>query len=126
MSEKTIAEKLLLKPGRSLLVLNAPPGYIESLEPLPDFAKIVSSSEPADVVQLFIRSFAELERELPKAKPFLGAATIFWVSYPKQSGSIRTNINRDVLYVYAESKNWKGIGMFSVNDDWSAMRFKPQ
>lgn len=126
MSEKTIAEKLLLKPGRSLLVLNAPPGYLESLKPLPDFAKIVSSSEPADVVQLFIHSYAELHTELPKTSVYIKAATIFWVCFPKQSGSIQTDINRDVLCVYAEAKNWKGIGVFSVNDDWSAMRFKPQ
>jgi hypothetical protein len=126
MSEKTIAEKLLLKPGRSLLILNAPAGYLESLGPLPDFAKIVPITEPADVVQLFIYSFARLEIELPKTKPYVNAATIFWVCYPKQSGTIKTDINRDVLYVYAESKNWKGIGMFSVNNDWSAMRFKPQ
>lgn len=126
MSEKTIAEKLLLKPGRSLLVLNAPSGYLETIGPLPDFAKIVTGLEPADVVQLFICSYAELQKELPKTSPYIKATTIFWVCYPKQSGSIKTDINRDVLYVYAESKNWKGIGMFSINNDWSAMRFKPQ
>jgi len=29
MSEKTLAEKLFLKPGRNLLFLNAPAGFIE-------------------------------------------------------------------------------------------------
>jgi hypothetical protein len=125
MSERTISEKLLLKPGRTLLVLNAPAGYLEKLSPLPDFAKIVTT-EPADVVQLFVRSYAQLQAELPGAKKRCTPATVFWVCYPKQTGAYKTDINSDILAVYAATMSWKGNGTCSIDADWSAMRFKPQ
>lgn len=106
------------------MILNEPVGYVENMGVLPDFAKIVTEHESADVVQLFIRSYEELPLELPKARSLMNENTIFWVCYPKQTGRIKTDINRDILYNYAILMKWKGIGMFSVNDDWSAMRFK--
>ena len=125
MSEKTIAEKLLLKPGRCLFVLNAPACYLENIGPFPNFSKIVGKNEHFDVLQLFIRSQADLEIEFPKAAKLVKAETIFWVCYPKKSGSIKTDLNRDILRAFAALKNWSGVNLISVNDDWSAMRFKP-
>lgn len=125
MPEKTIAEKLLLKPGRCLFVLNAPARYLENIGPLPDFSKIVGKNEAFDVLQLFIKSLADLETELPKAAKLVKAETIFWICYPKKSGAIQTDLNRDLLHAFAALKNWNDGSLFSVNDDWSAMRFKP-
>jgi hypothetical protein len=125
MAEKTICDKMLLKPGRSLAVINPPSGYLESLLPLPDFARLAESPQEADVVQLFIRTYTELDEQLPHVKIHLRPSTILWVCFPKQTGKVRTDINGEILYVYAAQKNWKGNGMFSINSDWSAMRFKP-
>ncbi|NMC84901.1 MAG: hypothetical protein GYA58_06405 [Anaerolineaceae bacterium] len=125
MAEKTICDKMLLKPGRSLAVINPPSGYLESLLPLPDFARLADSPQEADVVQLFIRTYTELDEQLPHVKIHLRPSTILWVCFPKQTGKVRTDINGEILYVYAAQKNWKGNGMFSINSDWSAMRFKP-
>lgn len=124
MSEKSTADKLLLKPGRSLKLINAPDGFIEVLGELPAFAKVVELSEPADVVQLFINSYADLESQLSSAYQLLQPNSIFWICYPKKSGSIKTDIDRDILYEYASLRNLKGIGMISLDDNWSAMRFK--
>jgi hypothetical protein len=125
MSDKTICAKMQLKPGRSLAVLNPPPGYLESLTPLPDFARLVIQPEEADVVQLFIHSYLELAEKLPGVKAHLNTNTIFWICFPKQTGKVKTDINRDILTVYAAKMDWKGIGMFSIDNDWAAMRFKP-
>lgn len=126
MTDKSISEKFLLKPGRTLKLINAPENYLEILGPLPAFARIVSLSEPADVVQLFIHSYAELEVMLPGARALLGPGSIFWICYPKRTGKIKTDIDQDILKEYAILRNWKGIGMFSINYDWAAIRFKTQ
>jgi hypothetical protein len=126
MSEKTIAEKLLLKPGRRLLVLNAPAGYLERIGPLPDFARIVEPAESADVIQLFIYSLTDLDSKLPETVPLVKDETIFWICYPKKFRSLQTEIDRNILYTYIGLKGWKGIGMISVDNNWSAMRIKPQ
>jgi hypothetical protein len=126
MTQKTIPENLLLKPGKTLLLIHPPDGYLESLGELPAFSRIVPFPGPADVVQLFIRSYAELEAELPGARSILRPESVFWICYPKQTGKLKTDINRDILYEYAVIRNLKGIGMFSIDNNWSAMRFKNQ
>ncbi len=42
MSDKTIAQKLMLKGGHSALIVNAPKGYLQSIGALPDGVKILS------------------------------------------------------------------------------------
>ncbi|MHC1740684.1 MAG: hypothetical protein AB9897_06185 [Anaerolineaceae bacterium] len=124
MSQKTIAEKLMLKPGRSLLILNAPSAYLENIGPLPDFSRIVEINEPAEVVQLFVRSLAELDVELLKVAKLVKPTTLFWICYPKKTSSIKTDLNRDILHAVADLKGWLGVSLIAIDGDWSAMRFK--
>jgi len=126
MSDRTLAEKLFLKPGRNLVVLNAPQGYPEKLGPLPDFAKIVDSSEPADVLLLFALNSAELSAQFQKTIGLLNAKTVFWVCYPKLSGSLKGDLSREIIVAYTVSLGWKGVFMISLDEDWSAMRLMPQ
>jgi hypothetical protein len=126
MSEKTLAEKLFLKPGRNLLFLNAPAGFIEKMGPLPDFAKVVEGSEPADVILFFVRSFAELQASLPDARKLLKEGTVFWVCYPKRSGAIKSDLNRDLIVTYVSLIHLRGVFMISLDGDWSALRLMPE
>ena len=62
MSDKSIAEKLLIKDGRKALFVNAPSGYRAQIGALPPNATVLkASSVPADVIQVFVKSRAELE-----------------------------------------------------------------
>ena len=47
-----------------------------------------------------------------------------WVSYYKGTSKIKTDINRNNLREYAQSKGLKTVAMISINKDWSAMRLK--
>jgi hypothetical protein len=126
MSEKTLAEKLFLKPGRNLLVLNAPAGFVEKMGPLPDFAKIVESPELADVIQFFVRSFAELQASLQNVWKSRKEGTVFWVCYPKLSGAIKSDLNRELIVTYASLIHLRGVFMISLDGDWSALRLMPE
>ena len=44
MPDTPLSKKLLIKPGYKLLVLNAPDGYLEMLNPLPDGTEVESKS----------------------------------------------------------------------------------
>jgi hypothetical protein len=64
------------------------------------------------------------KRNLKRLKPILTPKTIFWVTYLKGTAKIKTDINRDTIRTYAESLGLIGIFIFSVDEDWSALRLK--
>ena len=125
MSDKSIAEKLLIKPGRTVLFVNAPPGYRTRIGALPPNTTILKSGgAPAEVIQVFVKSRAELEAELPKLKRALAPNGLLWVSYAKGTSKMKGDINRDSIAAYAHTIGMEGVAMISIDDDWSALRLK--
>jgi hypothetical protein len=125
MSDKTVAQKLLIKPGNIVRLVNAPHGYAETLGPLPAEAKMAAkSAKPADVLQVFVKDMAELKKWLPQMKDAVAATGLLWLTYPKGTSAIRTDINRDIINTYANTVGWQVVAIFSVDDTWAAMRMK--
>ncbi len=125
MSDKTIAQKLQLKPGRSLLLVNAPKGYTSRLGDLPAGVTVLKAhAGPVDVIQVFAADREELEAQLPALKALLAPNGALWVTYHKGASKIKTDINRDSINAYARSIGLEGIAMISVDEDWSALRLK--
>jgi hypothetical protein len=124
MSDKTIAQKLMLKPGRTLALHNAPAGMVEKLAPLPEFAKLIDSAETADVVMFFAHNFQELLDSFNREVNSIKTDAVFWTAYPKKTGKLKLDIDRDTLHIYASTLGWLGVALVSLDDDWSAMRFK--
>ena len=72
MSNKTLAEKLVIREGYTVLVLNPPKGYKDALGPLPIEARVVAkSAAPVDFIQVFAPTRAEMIELLAQAKPLL-------------------------------------------------------
>jgi len=125
MSDKTIAQKLLIKEGKHVLLINAPKGYKTALGALPAGAKVVSKAAvPVDVIQMFVANRQEMEAELPKVKALAGPQSLIWVTYLKGTAKTKTDINRDSLHAYGRTVGLEGVSLVSIDDDWSAMRFK--
>jgi len=74
MSEKTVVQKLLIKEGYRVLVVNAPQGYVASLAELPAGVIVATGLDdpgPFDVIQTFVASQAEFEAQLGGLKALL-------------------------------------------------------
>lgn len=126
MSEKTIAQKLYLKPGRKLLILNAPQGFIENIGELPPFAKIIELPEQADVVLQFVKNLTELQTWFATTAVLALSGASLWVAYPKKTGRLKSDIDRDILNIYVHTQGWEGVSIFAIDNDWSALRVKPK
>ena len=124
-STKSIQEKLQIKPGRSVLILNQPDSYKKLMGQIPaDVTVADRKSKDIDVIQVFIESRKELESELPKLKKMVAASGMIWVTYYKGTSTNNTDINRDTISEYAESLGLEGVAMVSIDKDWSALRLK--
>ena len=147
MSEKTVAQKLLIKEGYRVLVVNAPPGYIASLtgQPTPNLpatnlptpnlpapnlpANVVLATSldnpgPFDLIQAFVSSQGEFEAGLSGLKALLKPKGLLWITYPKGAARIKSDINRDTIWRYARTAGLEGVALVAVDETWSAMRLK--
>lgn len=112
----TLAAKLQLREGETIQVLNA---SAEAELDLP-----LAAGPPAPAVLLFVRSRKELE---DAGAPFVQAARedrLAWIAYPK-GGQLDTDLNRDTLWEALNAKGIRPVRQVSLDDVWSAMRFRP-
>jgi hypothetical protein len=126
MTENPLLKKLKLKPGQRAAIINAPDGYIEALPPLP--ADVEVSKELAgtfDWVQLFVKTQAELEQEIGRVRAALGPAGTLWITFPKGSSKIQTDLTRDKGWDALQAIDLKWITLISVDDTWSAFALRP-
>jgi hypothetical protein len=124
MSEKTVAQKLLLKGGQ-LLVVNPPPDYGVLLGALPpDVTLVQQANAPVDAIHVFVAHRQEMEDQLPRLKDLLKPHGMLWVSYHKGTSRVKTDINRDMIRAYAQTVGLQAVAMISINDDWCALRLK--
>ena len=125
-----LAKKLLLKPGMNVLVINAPEGYVDLLRAdfkdgeVHAFEERPGGKGHFDIVHLFARDSGELESYYNTAHAAMRPESIFWISYPKQSSGVKSDLNRDTLYRHITSDGWQAMGQISLGDIWSAMRYK--
>lgn len=121
-----LAKKLRIQPGQRIMVLNAPPGYLEKLSDLPEDVQLMDEpAEELDLVHLFVRNIPELEELGPSAINSVKYDGLLWVSYPKKSSKVKTNISRDVGWEIMADNEFRPVTQVSIDETWSALRFRP-
>jgi hypothetical protein len=127
MAETPLSKKLLIKSGCRVLLLHPPDGYAAQLEPLPADVTIVhEANAPCDVVQLFVRQKADVDREVPQALAAVKPGGVFWICYPKRTANVPTDIHRDVGWEALYAAGWGPVTQIALDATWSALRFKPE
>jgi hypothetical protein len=126
MPGKSVSQKLLIKEGHNVLLVNPPQGYLAALQAeCPDAIIAEKRSGAPDVVQVFVSSDAELRKKLPRMKELLSAKTLLWVTYPKGTSKMGADVNRDTIRTYAETIGLNTVSLIAVDEVWSALRMKP-
>ncbi|MBN8636689.1 MAG: hypothetical protein J0M07_15275 [Anaerolineae bacterium] len=127
MAEKTLVQKLSLKPGYRAVILNAPESYLEGLQPLPERVSIVEEVRGVyDFVQVFVRSRKDIETQALDAIAALQPGGVLWFTYPKKSSGIHTDVTRDFGWETVYGADYGPVSNVSLDDTWSCLRFKPE
>ena len=83
---------------RKVHVVNAPEGHLTLLEPLPEGVKLADAlSKSIDIVHIFASSKAELASALGSCRKTLKPTAVIWVSWPKKSSKVPTDITEDTI-----------------------------
>jgi predicted transport protein len=125
MTDSKLTKKMLIKAGFRMLAINPPTGYFNRLNPdAQDFELVEESHDPCDVVHLFVKTSKELGQDFPRAFKALKQDGIFWISYPKRSSKIDTDLTRDIGWKVVYDARLRPVTQVSIDDDWSAVRFR--
>jgi hypothetical protein len=127
MPKTTLVKKLRIQAGQHALVLNPPEGYVESLIELPEGVELSTSPEGGDYdfVHLFVFDSGDLNELLPGAAAAVKYDGLLWISYPKKSSKVKTDLSRDVLWELMKETGLRPVTQISVDSTWSALRFRP-
>jgi len=112
-----------LKSGLEASVINAPKNYMDELRH--DTAISPTLNGKFDWIQIFVRSKAELEALAPKAVKSLKPESILWISFPKGTSKIQSDLTRDKGWDALRDLDLKWINLISVNETWSAFSLRP-
>ena len=118
-----LAKKLGIASGSRVLAISAPDGYADWLAPLPeDVAFVNTLSAGTTLVHLFCDRRATLERELARLRTAIAPAAAVWVSWPKKSAKVPTDITEDTIREIALPLGFVDIKVCAVSDIWSGLK----
>jgi hypothetical protein len=122
----TVADKLKIKPGFTLLTVNAPADFKIGLEGLPAAIRITDSGNKYEQIHWFVVNKAEIEKNLSRILKLLKPGVIVWAYYPKRTSKMQTDLSRDKgwesLLKHHDKLAW--INLISFNDTWSVFGFR--
>jgi Protein of unknown function (DUF3052) len=118
-----LAKKLGIKPGSRILPLHAPANYASLIAPLPENATLVSRvTARTDIVHLFSTQRKELSATLKTLREKLTDEGAVWVSWPKKSAKVHTDITEDTIREVALPLGFVDIKVCAVDDVWSGLK----
>lgn len=121
MPINSIPQKLRIKEGDIILVLNPPVGFKEKLGKVPDRVTIVNSAKNYNQVHWFVKDRAQMEEELNKVLFLITGNVVCWIYYPKRTSKIQTDLTRDKGWEELEKHTeFQWISLISFDDTWSA------
>ncbi len=122
-SDNPLSKKLGITPSMRLLIINAPKGYKTWLDELPEGALLVTRiKKPIEAVHLFATESTFLNAMLFKLRTELKQDGFVWVSWPKKSSKISTNITDHVIRDIALPLGFVDVKVCAVSEVWSGLK----
>ncbi|WP_226633777.1 hypothetical protein [Brevundimonas poindexterae] len=119
MSDKPLSDRLQVKKGRTLAIVDAPAGLVAATG-----LEATAGASDADVVLSFVTDRAGLERYLSGIGGMTRPDSILWVAYPKLTSPLAGEVSRNLVHGMAPAHGLDTVAQVAVDADWSAMRLK--
>ena len=118
-----LAKKLGLREGHTVRWVAAPPELPQWLAPLPARRGVAPRlGIEVDLVHGFYTERARLARHLADCRARLREDAVLWVSWPKKSAKVATDITEDVIRELALPLGFVDIKVCAVSEVWSGVQ----
>ncbi len=113
-----------LKFKDTAVVLNPPEDLKLEFQKL-DYAFEFDKRTKSKYSLIFVTDSKSFYNFLNKQLKNIEPDSVFWIAYPKLSSAIKSDINRDIIRPAVEEYGIQTVAAISINDTWSALRFRP-
>jgi hypothetical protein len=118
-----LINKLGIKEGTTVLVMNAPAHYGKLLGPLPAGVRLIDrTARDLNFVHLFTSQRRELQTQLTRLRKQIEDAGTLWVSWPKKSSGVATDITEDTIRNTALPLGFVDTKVCAVDETWSGLK----
>ena len=122
-SGTSLPQKLGIKEGTIVVAIDAPENYRKLLGQIPsgvNFAtRPVGNSK---FIHLFIKERRVLQQHLQSLRRKILEDALVWVSWPKKSSGVPTDITEDVIRSVALPLGFVDIKVCAVDEVWSGLK----
>ncbi len=119
-----LGKKLGIKPGTSVLIVGMPAAVKKELsKDLAAVNLVKSTSSELDLIHAFVSSKVELKKGLTIWKRALAKNGALWISWPKKTSSISSDVTGDIVRELGLSCGLVDIKVCAVDEDWSGLKF---
>lgn len=125
-SQRSLADKLGIKEGHTVVIINAPENYEKTLNIEDRFVTVLratnSKTTGCDVIHFFTKSRLEFEKQLTILQKFIKQNGMIWVSWPKKSSGVKTDLDENIIREYALAKGLVDVKVCAVDEIWSGLK----
>ncbi len=123
-AKRSLMRKLGLKEGLTITILNPPPNYHNTLGRLPkNITEMKTLRGSLDFIHLFTKKKEELATEFPRLKRTISQNGVIWISWPKASSDVETDLDEDTVRKTGLSNGLVDVKICAIDEDWSGLKF---
>jgi hypothetical protein len=121
-SGKPLWQKLGLKPGLRVVLADAPADYWTLCGFDPVAIELASARGAVDFAHAFASSRTQLGRQLRALAKRVDPSGMLWISWPKKTSGIATDLSEDVLRELALPMGLVDTKVCAVDATWSGLK----
>lgn len=109
-------------PGAKLYAAGMPESVRAEIEQSVSPAYAARPVKHLPAAHLFHTKRAKLEADLRKLRPLLASDGQIWISWPKKSAKVETDITEDVIRAVALPMGYVDVKVCAVDETWSGLK----
>jgi len=122
-SATPLPQKLGIKPGTIVVAIDPPANYRKLLDPIPSGVNFATRPiGKTKFVHLFVKERRVLENHLRAVRQKIAEDAAVWVSWPKKSSGVATDVTEDVIRAVALPIGFVDIKVCAVDETWSGLK----
>lgn len=117
-----LPQKLGIKPG-TIVAIDPPDNYRKLLDQIPSGVNFATRPVGnTKFVHVFVEERRALEEHLQSFRGKIAEDAAIWVSWPKKSSRVPTDITEDVIRVVALPLGFVDVKVCAVDETWSGLK----
>jgi len=118
-----LPQKLGVKPGLTVVAINAPMNYRRLLDTIPQGVTFSNRLKlDSSFVHLFTKKRSELAKRLSLLREKIADTGTVWISWPKKSSGVPTDVTEDVVRTIALPLGFVDVKVCAIDETWSGLK----